>query len=423
MVDTARLLGSDTAYRITDLRVTEEGSHIEVVWDSQPEGYQHPGLDNADCGRAARHGEERHISRYPSSFLAAHAYYALTSDGERLPPLPSLHIDPALDTSTRVHWRAEHFGVQHPSKAHGQPTVFPERDVLPRVALHQLLDSAHHCSACPPDAAYSRKRVLAAMRMLRDYGFVLIEGVPPTMEGTEAACRAIGPPMPTLYSRTGMWRTEVRPADPSSESSDSGFNDTAFSTLALPAHTDGCYWGDQPGLQAFHCLKADECGGHSLLVDGFAVAAALRREHPDTFEFFTKTPLRFHHTEPHTHVSAMRPVIQLDASGQVTGFSWNNDDRAPVGRSIGMGGPAVSAFYRHLPVLLRALRDPAFELWLPLRPGTVLVFDNTRVLHGRSAFTAASGRVLAGCYVARQDWHGRMRALAAAEPGAYAPAL
>jgi len=297
---------------------------------------------------------------------------------------------------------------------------------------------------------------LAAMARLRDFGFCVVTGVPPTLEGTEAACRAVAPPMPTLYSRSGMWCTELRAAEEAAvalpagaqapaaaeaaaTSTETDFNDTAFSTLPLPEHTDGTYFESPPGLQAFHALRADERGGHSLLVDGFAVAQVLRARHAATFDFFAATELRFHHTDAHAHNQQWRRVIGLGADGDVVSFAWNNDDRAPLvpRRAAGGGGGGsggggrvhdanaaalVHDFYTHLPVLLAALQDPAHQLWLPLRPGSLLLFDNTRVLHGRSAIDPRSGRVLAGCYIAQQDWHGRMRALAAQHQG-YEPAL
>ncbi len=33
-----------------------------------------------------------------------------------------------------------------------------------------------------------------------------------------------------------------------------------------------------------------------------------------------------------------------------------------------------------------------------LHPGDCLIFDNTRILHGRTAFTGAGQRLLQGCY-------------------------
>jgi hypothetical protein len=378
-----------------------------------------------------------------------------------------------------VLWRAAHFGATPtpPDARTGQPTFFGAAASLPQLPLGELL---HHAAA----AASSPDGVLRAMAALRDYGFVLVTGVPPTLEGTQAACAAIAPPMPSLYSRSGMWLTELRPPPPppapagrqegdatapaaadssleeegdaSPASSEAAYNDTAFSCLPLPEHLDGAYFEAPPGLQAFHCLRPDEAGGHSLLVDGFAVAERLRTEAPSTFAFFASHELRFHHTERATHIHQWRRVFELDDdTGAIARVTWNNDDRAPLvprryagllataaglrGGSEGASAPhppegeaavatapdgaaLVRDFYAHLPVLLRALRDPRFQLWLPLRPGSLLLFDNTRVLHGRSAIDPRSGRVLAGCYIAQQDWQGRWRALMAQHRG-YAPAL
>ena len=49
-----------------------------------------------------------------------------------------------------------------------------------------------------------------------------------------------------------------------------------------------------------------------------------------------------------------------------------------------------------------ALPEPEFQLTLRLTPGDCLIFDNTRMLHARTAFTgapdAAGERHLQGCY-------------------------
>ena len=58
-----------------------------------------------------------------------------------------------------------------------------------------------------------------------------------------------------------QWKQVLPPDDPEHV-------DSAYSTVALPAHTDGNYFEDPPGLQIFHCLKADPQGGDTLLVDG-----------------------------------------------------------------------------------------------------------------------------------------------------------
>lgn len=482
MVDTLALLRSPDATRLADVAVEPHTGALVVTWGAQPAGFAHAAWEGASVSSSAAAALNSHTSVFPAPWLATHAYWA--GDGERLPSPPPEHVDPATDTRGRVLWGPRHFGVQSgadggatsaslPSLDGGarapQPAAFPDPAFLPQVTYRALMgyseddDGGGGADAplLPPGPSSAGQ--LAALRQLRDYGFTLVTGTPPTMEGTASACGRIGPPRPTLYARgDGMWRTEVRPETavplPSSSSSSSSattsegtFNDTAYSTLALPAHTDGCYWADQPGLQAFHCLRADPHGGHSLLLDGIALAERLRAAHPATFAFFASVELPFHHTDASTHLLQWRRVITLaDDGATVSGFSWNNDDRAPLtlrryeplrlaaatllkpaaGGAVAAAGGALSqppppdpslvrAFYRtHLPALLEALRDPSAELWLPLRPGGLLVFDNTRVLHGRSSFRPSSRRVLAGCYVSREDWHGALRALSAADGAA-----
>jgi alpha-ketoglutarate-dependent taurine dioxygenase len=499
MVDTLALLAAPDATRLADVAVEPGTGTLRVTWGAQPPGFAHAAWEGGGGGApTASLSSSAHTSVYPAPWLASHAYWA--GDGERLPPPPREHVDPATDTRRRVLWGPRHFGVQPQGDADAatsaslpsldggarapQPAAFPDPAFLPRVSYRALMgyeddgggattddDGGGGVSATAADAlpvlppGPSTSGQLTALRQLRDYGFTLVTDTPATMEGTASACGRIGPPRPTLYARgDGMWRTEVRPEDAaplpgsgSGGSSEGTFNDTAYSTLALPAHTDGCYWADPPGLQAFHCLRADPAGGHSLLLDGVALAERLRVTHPATFAFFASVELPFHHTDGAVHLHQWRRVITLTDDGvTVAGFNWNNDDRAPLtlrryaplrlaaatllqqqgggsgGKGGGGGAPSaaataatslvpspdpslVRAFYRtHLPVLLAALRDPAAELWLPLRPGGLLLFDNTRVLHGRSAFRPSSRRVLAGCYVSREDWHGALRALSAA---------
>jgi gamma-butyrobetaine dioxygenase len=46
--------------------------------------------------------------------------------------------------------------------------------------------------------------------------------------------------------------------------------------------------------------------------------------------------------------------------------------------------------------------DPAFELRFKLEPGQLMIFDNNRVLHGRTSFDPSEGhRQLQGCYIDR----------------------
>ena len=52
----------------------------------------------------------------------------------------------------------------------------------------------------------------------------------------------------------------------------------------------------------------------------------------------------------------------------------------------------------------RILQDPLNEIYIGLKPNQVLIFDNHRLLHGRSAFKGKN-RVLISAYISRDDWN------------------
>ncbi|HEX3844288.1 MAG TPA: TauD/TfdA family dioxygenase, partial [Steroidobacteraceae bacterium] len=61
------------------------------------------------------------------------------------------------------------------------------------------------------------------------------------------------------------------------------------------------------------------------------------------------------------------------------------------------------------------LREPRFMLRLMLRAGDLVVFDNQRILHGRTGFASARHpRHLQGCYLTRDSIFSREALLAEA---------
>jgi trimethyllysine dioxygenase len=98
------------------------------------------------------------------------------------------------------------------------------------------------------------------------------------------------------------------------------------------------------------------------------------------------------------------PVFEHDeATGALLRVRWNSADRAGVEMAV----EDVEAWYaaaRRFDALLKAQRN---EYWEQLRPGRVLVFDNWRVLHGRSEFTGK--RRICGGYINRDDWISRVK--------------
>lgn len=380
---------------------------------------------------------DAHISTYNPSWLQQHSYWhrpsavmptaEFSAEMERK-ALADEYQDVATDSRTQVRWTAQRFGYRGDSQERrGFPTVPAAQWLTSNAAVHDGLS------------------------LLRDYGFVIVNGVEPTVAATEAVTRRIAHPRETLYGygKEAMWTTHVSPDQNS-------ISDTAYTAIPLPLHTDGNYWHDTPGIQVFHAIQADVSGGgDSSLMDGFAIAHAMRTsndvKHREAFAFLSQFMIPYHHADPQHIMKAHKPVFVVDpTTHEVTAFHFNNDDRdvvtpmqrlpgnQPVGRSTGTAHgdapvgyrqldhlepefgsfagslhrpDAIPRLYASLKILQSYLRDPAYQVWLGLRPGSVLVFDNTRVLHGRAGFEVKSGRTLAGCYISKEDWWSRLRVL------------
>lgn len=87
-------------------------------------------------------------------------------------------------------------------------------------------------------------------------------------------------------------------------------------------------------------------------------------------------------------------------------FSFNLIDRALM---PAMAPDKMLEFYEDLRTLSAEIQSPANEWWFKLRPGTVVIFDNWRLLHGRSAYTGR--RQLCGCYVSRTEFQSVARTM------------
>jgi trimethyllysine dioxygenase len=173
--------------------------------------------------------------------------------------------------------------------------------------------------------------------------------------------------------------------------------------MALEAHTDTTYFSEPAGLQAFHLLShTDGSGGASLLVDGFKVAKELQESDRKAYEILSTVNI-------HSHASGNEgisiqpyrgfPVLEHDpATGDLLRVRWNNSDRASIELPI----EEVETWYDAARKFNALLIKTENEYWEQLVPGRVLIFDNWRVLHGRSAFTGK--RRICGGYLNRDDW-------------------
>jgi trimethyllysine dioxygenase len=267
----------------------------------------------------------------------------------------------------------------------------PYRRLWDRRTLEHGLPTMAHEHIMSGDGA-----LLEWLGMVEEYGFALASGVPVTLEATRELAQRIGYVRETIFG--GMWDFTANLA----------FKDTAYTSAAIGPHTDGTYSLDSPGLQLFHCLQFDGTGGDSTLVDGFKVADDIRRSDPAAFEVLTSVKVPAQYLGDGVHLRAEHPIIEVDADGELRQIAYNNYDRAP----FSLPSARMHAFYRALKLFNGMVNDPANEITMRLGPGTALLFDNWRLLHGRRAYQGY--RRLCGAYLNKEDFDSKLRVLRAA---------
>ncbi|GAA5866356.1 hypothetical protein JCM8547_000750 [Rhodosporidiobolus lusitaniae] len=309
--------------------------------------------------------ESSYESFYPWSFLVEHSYE---------PPLMQKR-DRTQVRTRKMLWSKK---IQHS---------------LPRIPYEEVMGS--------------EEGVYDWLRQIDNYGFSFVHGIPHTPEATEELIKRIAFIRETHYG--GFWDFTANLEH----------GDLAYSEVKLEAHTDTTYFTDPCGLQLFHLLSptSTHTGGHNLLVDGFAAAQLLRSRHPKSYELLSTLPIPAHASGSGSaslpsgvHIRPLKryPVFNHDERGELVQVRWNADDRGVVGGLTFMG-KNVDRWYKALRQWERIIRSKQAQLWTQMEPGTAVIFDNHRVLHGRSAFSGT--RRLCGAYVSGDDYRSRLLGL------------
>ena len=302
----------------------------------------------------------------------------------------------------RVEWAQEQHVSHFPAEFLAQ--LGPRPEVLP--VVRRTWDAAiirRELPQVPYEAMLGADSTLREfLERLERYGFCFVEGVPATPEATRGVANRIAYVRETIFG--GYWDFTANLEH----------KDTAYTSAAIGPHTDGTYSLDAPGYQMFHCLAAECQGGENVLIDGFRVAEIMRAEHPHDYRLLTEIaiPGQYRDEDRGIHLIARRPLFRLSDAGELVQVSYNNHDRAP----FLLPAPKLKAFYAALGVFARLCADPALHYRRRLLPGSVLLFDNRRVLHARDTYRGY--RRLAGVYLNKEDIESRLRVLRTRAPAA-----
>ncbi|MFZ0323211.1 MAG: TauD/TfdA family dioxygenase [Actinomycetes bacterium] len=236
----------------------------------------------------------------------------------------------------------------------------------------------------------------AALEDFLVYGVVVFEGVPTSPGALLGVATQFGFVRDTNFGPV----FDVRSIPDST--------DLAYRAVPLSAHTDNPYRTPVPGIQLLHCLVNETAGGLSTLVDGLAVVDQLRVVDPEAVEVLAAVPVRFRYRDAGTDIVTIRPVIDRDRFDTVVGLNYSPrlDDMPLLSTEETLRYQSARQQLAHL------LASPEFEVRFPLKAGQLMMFDNNRVLHGRTEFDPNEGlRHLQGCYIDQDGPRARFRVL------------
>ncbi len=239
--------------------------------------------------------------------------------------------------------------------------------------------------------------VLEMLERFRADGAVVVTGVEPDDDGLRDTASLIGQMQMTNYGPTWSFEASV---DPISE---------VESMHMLRVHTDLPYREQPAGVQLNLAISVSSEGGASTFVDGYSMAEVLREEDERAWELLTTVHFEYPYLRSSVRLSGGGPLVGRDSEGR-----YGIVRRAPDL----VGSPRVAA--EDTEALYAAVRrwgelvdDPANQIHVALRPGELVIFDNHRLLHGRTAFDLQPGecRHLIGCYLEMDELRNTMALL------------
>jgi len=315
---------------------------------------------------------------------------------EGTPPRPASAT--ISDGALAIAWAGSNHQSTYPLAwlaAHAEPKPRHDPAILPR--RYWFSDHYPKLARFSFDAVGTDRAALKGwVHALLTEGVAILTGMPDSDQGLTDAANLIGFPRPTFFGAYFDVRLHIDP------------DNLAYTAKALELHTDVPAEDLAPGVQFLHCRRNSVDGGESLFVDGAAVAAELRRTHPDDFRLLSETTVPFYNEHDTYDMRARQRVIELDDHGDISGVTISQHMADVFDHDQRFLDDYYPAFCR----FGRLLQDPRFVMRFRLNVGECIVFDNHRVVHARSAFVAESGeRYLRGTYTDRGELRSRWRKL------------
>lgn len=258
---------------------------------------------------------------------------------------------------------------------------------------------------------HDEQRLWHALKFLHKYGILLVRGIPDDEHAIEELTSRIGRIRDTFYGRT--WDVKSVP----------NARNVAYTPQHLGLHMDLLYMHNPPGFQFLHCLKNSSPGGTSLFSDALSAAHNLPE---DFFDILGHQNLAYEYRNDGQHYYYERPVLELgihqpnvrriggleSPCQEVLNINWSPPFQAPLPYQRKLQGTPLPKVLQALRAFANRVEHPKALYEYRLNEGECVIFNNRRVLHGRTAFDTTRGeRWLKGTYVDTDVFLSRLRVL------------
>ena len=294
--------------------------------------------------------------------------------------------DSANSTRYNLDWLYHH----KPGKRASDPAAIKKRcwrggmgtDKLPTAKAKELLED--------DDA------LATWLENTQSFGLSLVSGLEARHDAGMEVAKRIGFLRETNFGTTFQVQSKPNP------------NNLAYTSVALPPHTDLPNQELPPGFQFLHCLANEAEGGGSTFADGLAISTDLRANDIEAFNMLSSVSIPFRFYDENTDIRSRKHVITLNLDGEISEICFN----AHIADFLDIDPKLMKSYYRAYGKFMKMTRSNAYLISLRLAVGEMVVFDNRRILHGRDAFNPETGfRHLHGCYVDRGEFESRLRVL------------
>ena len=228
------------------------------------------------------------------------------------------------------------------------------------------------------------------------YGFVIIKNIPTNDNFIVKFANSIGSVRRTNFGE--YFDVKSKP-DP---------NDLAYTSLGLAPHTDNPYRNPVPCIQLLHCIESEVTGGLSTLVDGYTVTEDLKNQNPDFYKILSEVKVRFKFIDKEVVLEDWSELIKLndDKTFKQVRFSPRLD-YVPI-----LDKDKLDLYYKARKKLSEMYNSDKYRIEFKLAPKDLMMMDNYRLLHGRTAYETKEGnRFLQGCYIDYDSTEGKLRHL------------